>query len=58
MQCKVIDPQIATIKYGLANNPTLNMEPSSDNAFNALNISITTSTERLSVDAFYLPHEK
>lgn len=30
----------------------------SDRALRALNISITTSTERLNVDAFYLPHEK
>ena len=30
----------------------------SDKALRALNISITTSTERLNVDAFYLPHEK
>lgn len=30
----------------------------SDNALIALNISITTKTDKLNVDAFYLPHEK
>ena len=30
----------------------------SDRAFKALNISIVTSTDKLSVEAFYLPHEK
>lgn len=58
MQCNMIDIAIATSKYGLANNPITNIDPSSDNAFKALNISIMTKTERLRVDAFYLPQEK
>ena len=66
MQCNTTDSAIATSKYGLANNPITNKDPSyeiknkntSDNAFKALNISIMTKTERLRVDAFYLPHEK
>lgn len=67
MQCNVIDPNMANIKYGFANTPTFNIELSynllrkdhtSDKAFKALNISITTKTDKLKVDAFYFPHEK
>lgn len=58
---------MASIKYGFANIPTFNSELSynllrkfhtSDKAFKALNISITTNTDKLKVDAFYFPQEK
>jgi len=58
MQCNRMDPIMAKMRRGLANNPMVRRDESSDRALRALNISMMTSTERLSVDAFYLPHEK
>lgn len=49
---------MANINNGFANIPIFKSEESSDRAFKALNISIVTSTDKLSVEAFYLPHEK
>jgi hypothetical protein len=43
---------------GLAKNPTVKREDSSDKAFTALNISIITKTVRESVEAFYFPQVK
>ena len=45
----------AKIKSGLLKSPTLNMLESSDKAFKAFNISIMTSTDKLSVEALAFP---
>lgn len=68
MQCKITDPHIAPIRVGFANKPTLNNDESyiflfmkyvtSERAFNALNISMMTNTDKDSVEGFYFPHEK
>jgi len=49
---------MANMSVGLASGPTVNKELSSDKAFNALNISITTRTVNDKVDAFYFPKVK
>lgn len=53
--CPRIDPAIARIRYGLIHGGIVIKELSSESAFNALNISITTRTERLKVLALTFP---
>lgn len=43
------------MRYGLIQGGIVIKELSSDNAFNALNISITTKTDKLKVEAFTFP---
>jgi hypothetical protein len=45
----------AMIKYGFENNPTLNILESSESAFTAFSISISTKTLKDIVEAFFLP---
>ena len=50
-----MDATMATINQGLIHGGITKSELSSDKAFNALSISITTNTERLRVLALTLP---
>ena len=50
-----IEAAIASNKYGLTNGLIVKRESSSDIAFKALNISITTNTDNERVDAFTFP---
>jgi len=54
-KCDIIEPAIAKMRYGLIQGGITISELSSDRAFNAFIISITTKTERDSVEAFTLP---
>jgi hypothetical protein len=49
---------MATINHGFIQGGITNNELSSDKAFKALNISITTNTDKLKVLAFILPFVK
>jgi len=53
-----METAIATMRYGLTNGCITNKELSSEIAFNALSISITTKTESDRVDALTLPTVK
>ena len=53
-----IDPAMAKRRYGLTNGDMVRSELSSEMAFSALSISITTSTERDRVDALIVPSVK
>lgn len=54
-KCAPIEAAIANNKYGLTSGLILNNDSSSEIAFKAFNISITTRTDRDSVDAFTFP---
>ena len=55
MKWAPIEAAIAKSKYGFTSGLILNKESSSDIAFNALNISITTRTDNDNVEAFTFP---
>jgi len=52
------DPKMARMSQGLIQGGIVINELSSDKALRALNISIMTSTDKLSVDAFTFPFVK
>ena len=54
-KCSAKDENIANRSHGLIQGGITNSEISSEMALHALNISITTSTVRESVEAFNLP---
>lgn len=58
MKWRAMEPQIAKIKYGFTKGVWDKRELSSEIAFRALSISITTKTERESVEALTLPLTK
>ena len=57
-KCKIIENEIATINQGFNHTGIVNNELSSEMAFIALNISITTNTVKLKVHGFLLASEK
>ena len=57
-KCKPNDTNIAMSKYGLIQGGEVNKLASSLSAFNALNISIVTKTDKDNVEAFAFPSLK
>lgn len=58
MPCSSSELVIANSSRGLTSGEIVNNELSSEIAFKELSISINTSTDKLSVDAFTLPRTK
>lgn len=57
-ECKRMDKAAAINSQGFPKRPTVRREESSLKAFMALNISITTITDKDMVDAFFFPRVK
>ena len=53
--CEAIEPIMAKMRYGLIHGGIVTKELSSDKALSALNISMTTNTDKLNVDALTFP---
>lgn len=53
--CEAIEPIMAKMRYGLIQGGIVIRELSSDKALRALNISITTKTDKLRVEALTFP---